>query len=264
MLKKGSVIYEPRGRAGEYAPIAVNLYRGCGHGCIYCYGPDTLHIDRQEFRKAIPREGIIEKLERDATTARDNLNKPKIQGMFEKLHQATADGAGGNVWLCVTSDSYQPIDDIYQLTRQAIYILHSHGFKVTILTKGGHRAERDFDLLRAGDQFAVTLTCADETLSGKWEPLAAPPQDRIDTLREAHDRGIYTWVSMEPVLYPEQSLELIQLTHPFVDEYKLGILNYHPHAETINWREYALAATKLVERLGKKVYIKRDLKKYLL
>ena len=242
MLKKGLAIYAPRGRAGEYAPLAVNLYRGCGHACIYCYGPDTLHIGRQEFLKAAPRQGIIEKLQRDIPMAA---------------------GATGNVWLCVTSDSYQPIDDIYQLTRQAIIILHDNGFKVTILTKGGHRAERDFDLLGPGDEFAVTLTCTGEELSRKWEPYAAPPQDRIDTLKKAHDRGIYTWVSIEPVLYTEQSLELIRLTHPFVDEYKLGILNYHPHAATINWREYGATAIELVRSLGKKLYIKRDLKKYI-
>jgi len=35
MLRKGLTIYEPRGRAGEYAPLAVNLYKGCGHGCVY-------------------------------------------------------------------------------------------------------------------------------------------------------------------------------------------------------------------------------------
>lgn len=64
---------------------------------------------------------------------------------------------------------------------------------------------------------------------------------------------------MEPVLYPEQSLELIRITHPFVDEYKLGTLNYHPHAATIDWREYAQAAIELVRNSGKKLYIKQDL-----
>jgi len=68
---------------------------------------------------------------------------------------------------------------------------------------------------------------------------------------------------MEPVLYPEQSLELIQLTHPFVDEYKLGILNYHPHAATINWQKYSITAIELVRKLDKKLYIKGDFKRYL-
>ncbi len=263
MLRKGLVIYEPKGRAGEYCPLALNLYRGCGHGCIYCYGPDTLHMGRPEFLKAAPRQGIIEKLQKDAPTAMDTLNNPDIQGMFEGLQPAAEAGATGNVWLCVTSDSYQPIDEIHQLTRQAIIILHGHGFNVTILTKAGKRAQRDFDLLGPGDQFAVTLTCTSEELSKKWEPRAALPRDRIDTLKKAHDRGIYTWVSIEPVLYPEESLELIRMTHPFVDEYKLGILNHHPHAATINWREYGATAIELVRSLGKKLYIKRDLSKLI-
>lgn len=75
--------------------------------------------------------------------------------------------------------------------------------------------------------------------------------------------GVYTWVSMEPVLYPDQSLELIRISAPFVDEYKIGILNYHPHAKTINWREYGLKAAELINSLGKKIYIKEDLRRYL-
>lgn len=245
MLRKGLVIYEPKGRAGEYCPLAVNLYRGCGHGCLYCYGPDTLHIDRQEFKQAAPRQDIIKKLERD-------------------IPLATADGASGNVWLCVTSDSHQPINEIHQLTRQAIIILHANGFNVTILTKGGNRSMADIDLLRPGlDEYAVTLTCTSDSRSKQWEPNAAPPWERINALIKAHDKGIYTWVSMEPVLYPEQSLALIKMSAPYVDEFKLGVLNYHPHAATINWREYGTAAIDLVNSLRKKLYIKEDLKRKL-
>ena len=53
------------------------------------------------------------------------------------------------------------------------------------------------------------------------------------------------------------------MTHPFVDEYKLGILNYHPHAAKIDWREYGTTAIELVRSFGKKLYIKEDLKKHL-
>jgi hypothetical protein len=47
--QKTSIIYESRGRAREYCELAANLYRGCGHGCEYCYAPAAIHMARDEF-----------------------------------------------------------------------------------------------------------------------------------------------------------------------------------------------------------------------
>ncbi len=252
MLRKGLVIYEPKGRAQEYCPLACNLYRGCGHGCIYCYAPDATFMDRQKFYEASPRPDIIDKLARDARKAAD-------------------DGATGNVMLCFTCDPYQAIDDIHQLTRQAIQILHDNGFNVTVLTKGGHRAERDFDLYQGGDEFATTLTFTGKAMSDLWEPGAAPPEERIESLRKAHEKGIYTWVSLEPVIDPIQTLELIKLTHTFVDRFKVGKLNYagilpapfDSQVRGLDWGQFARAVIALFEQLGCDSYMKKDLRGYL-
>ena len=243
MLKKGLVIYEPKGRAGEYSPLALNLYKGCGHGCIYCYAPDATFIDQTEFIKATPRQGIIEKLEKDAPKA--------IEGKPE-----------GNALLCFTCDPYQPINDIHGLTRQAIEILHKNGFNVTILTKGGKRAERDFDLLTPKDNFAVTLTFMDEQKSLKWEPGAATPEERIGSLRKAHELGIKTWVSLEPVIEPAESIEIIRQTHTFVDLFKVGKLNYHPREKEIDWHKFLIDCITSLEECGSQYYIKKDLRRY--
>ena len=65
----------------------------------------------------------------------------------------------------------------------------------------------------------------------KWEPHAATWTERIDALVEAHRLGIKTWVSIEPVINPDQSLALISMTHALrcVDLYRIGTLN---HEET--------------------------------
>jgi DNA repair photolyase len=132
-----------------------------------------------------------------------------------------------------------------------------------ILTKGGTRAERDFDLLTGDDQFGVTLTNLDETLSRKWEPLAKLPAERITSLVRAHEKGIRTWVSLEPVLYPETALEIIRRTHKFVDKFKVGTLNYHPHARNIDWHRFAGDVKSLLDELNCDYYLKNDLRKWL-
>lgn len=237
------IIYEPNGKAREYADLACSVYLACTHACTYCYCPEVLHVPREEyFKKPQPRSHFLKELSNDA----------------RKLA-----GDKRNVLLSFVGDCYQVADDEYRLTRQAIEVLHAHGLHVTILTKGGARAMRDFDILRPGDSFGVTLTCLDRDDSLKWEPGAALPEERIESLREAHRMGIETWVSCEPVLFPEQTLELIKLTHSFVDEYKLGRLNYHPRAKTLNWRAYVKSVIELLDSLEKKYYLKKDLCKYL-
>jgi len=243
MLRKGLVIYEPKGRAGEYAPLAINLYRGCGHRCIYCYVLRVLRMNPEDFKNAAPRPDILKKMQRD-------------------IPKAAADGAKGNVLLCFTCDPYQPINDIHQLTRQAIFILHSHDFNVTILTKGGFRATEDFDLLWPGDEFATTLTFLDGQKSLKWEPFAAHPQERIASLVIAHSLGIKTWVSLEPVIEPTTTLEIIKETHTFVDLFKVGTLNNHPHARTIDWKKFVNDVVATLEHYGCKYYIKKDLRRF--
>ena len=247
MLRKGLVIYTPKGRAGEYAPMAVNLYRGCGHGCTaYCFAPKASFMDPEEFVKPVPRPAILDRLERDAPIA-----------------AKTYEGEDKRVLLCFTCDPYQPLDEIHALTRQAIVILHANGFAVNILTKGGERAERDFDLYQPGDEFATTLTFLDDAKSQLWEPFAALPGERIATVLKAHLRGITTWVSLEPVIDPAESLEIIRETHTFVDLFKVGKLNHHPLAEEIDWHKFAKDSIIVLEQYGCRYYMKRDLRVYL-
>ena len=237
------MIYEPRGRAREYAPLAANLYSGCSHGCKYCYAPAATFKQKDNFHSVVkPRKRALEELEQDA---------------------AKLGHSGKRVLLSFTTDPYQPLDEKLGLTRRAIQILHRHGLKVEILTKGGTRAARDFDLLGSGDAFASTLTFLDCDMSREWEPNAADPDDRIAAIREAHARGIPTWVSLEPVIDPRQSLEIIIKTHPYVNLFKVGTLNHHHLTKTIDWRTFGRRAKALLEKLGKDYYIKDDLRAYI-
>jgi DNA repair photolyase len=103
------------------------------------------------------------------------------------------------------------------------------------------------------------LTLHDQELSDKWEPYAALPQDRIDSLQLAKLLGLRTWVSFEPVISPEAVYSLLEATHEFVDLYKVGKLNYHPLAREIDWRRFKGEMEERLTKLGKPYYLKKDL-----
>lgn len=240
------VIYEPQGRAREYASLAANLYSGCSHACLYCYAPLALKRNREDFHaKPEVRKNILHQLELDC-------KRVKAQGR---------DGA--QVLLCFTCDPYQQLEVDLKITRDAIKVLHQYGLSAQILTKGGTRASRDFDLLTDKDAFATTMTFLDDERSLKWEQRAALPADRIEAIRQAKNKGIPTWVSLEPVIDPNSALDIIRQTHEFVDLFKVGPLNYRPEAKEVDWRKFGFEVIELLDKLGKKYYIKQDLKKYL-
>lgn len=237
-------IYEPAGQAGEYAPLAANPYRGCGHKCAYCYVPLVLKMKRPEFDAgAVPRHDFLKNLTKDA-----------------KKYQAA--GITEQVMLSFTTDPYHPGDTT--LTRQTLEVLQAHGLGICTLTKGGTRALRDIDLFRPDrDAFASTLTSLDDEFSRKWERDAALPADRIAALKAFHDRGIFTWVSLEPTLDVESSLAIVEATHKFVSLFKIGRVNYLPMTRTTDWKTYTKRMIELCAKLGAAHYIKKDLQPYL-
>jgi len=238
------VIYETTGRAREYFELAANLYSGCEHACRYCYGATVTHKDPKEFfGKARARDGVLKQLAKDAARLPSN----------EVRH----------ILLSFVTDPYQPLEEELKITRRAIQILHGEALSVAILTKGGFRAIRDFDLLNKRDLFGVTLVFEDEATRRIWEPYAARTEERIATLRMAKERGIPTWVSFEPVFDPAQTLSLIAHCADTIDVFKVGTLNYREEGKMINWKKFAQDAVNLLDGLGANYYIKKDLARHI-
>ena len=238
-----NTIYEPKGRALEYSLLALNLYNGCDNNCTYCYVADMPQWANKDFyaTPAEPRKGIISALEKAA---------PKFAGTDKR------------VLLCFSCDPYQPIEGKLGLTRSALRILRNNNIPFAVLTKGGSLAIRDFYLYRPGvDAFAGTLTFLDELQAAEYEPNAAPPAERIRTLKAAHNAGIETWVSLEPVIDPAATIEIINQTAPFVDLFKIGTLN-HRQTNT-DWKKFGTAAIAACRKNKTNYYIKDDLAKHL-
>lgn len=170
-------------------------------------------------------------------------------------------GHTGPVHLSFVSDPYQPNEKEIEATRQILEIFAEHGIQTQILTKSGEWGlQRDMELLKATrTRWGTTLTLDDDTESISWEPGAALPQEHIAALQLAKSEGLTTWVSLEPVINPEAVYRLIQRTQKFVDEYRVGKLNHHKHAKTIDWPEFRKRVSMLLTSLNAKYVIKKGL-----
>ena len=221
-------IYEPKGKAKEYGDYAINIYTGCPHRCYYCFAPNVLHRQKEEFHSIVkPRKGIVE-------AVKWQLDKEHIT---DKL-----------IHLCFTCDPY-PTGFDSTPTREIIKVLKETGNHVQILTKGD--GSRDLDLLDENDWYGISY---DGTSHGVYEP-----SDRIADLFSAKQSGIKTWVSFEPVVDADAVLECIENCHDIIDKAKIGRLNYHP--SYINWKDFGIKVENLCKKLGLDYYIKESLRK---
>lgn len=242
-----NAIYEPKGAAREYAELACNLYTGCMHGCLYCYAPAVLRKTRAEFHgSARPRPGILEALEREA---------PQYAGDPRE------------VLLSFTSDPYQPCEDEHRLTRRALEILIDNGVHVCLLTKNPERAFLlDGDLLQRGHvRLGATAVFDNVDDCCEWEPWAPWTMSRLGALKAARIMGLLTWLSLEPVIYPRQALNIIRAAADArIDEIRIGKINHRPDLERgVDWGQFVTDATALCRELGVRFMLKQSLAGYL-
>jgi len=170
-----------------------------------------------------------------------------------------------------SSDPYQQEEGKLQLTRRVLEVLSkAKQHRVLILTKNPKLALRDLDLmLEHGDMWlGTTITSLGIT---EWEPLAPPPIERLEALRKAHDAGVKTWVSIEPII-PEVTDPhlIIASTHGYVDWYVLGAFNYAgmlapsmKHKLREWYLQHVPRALALLQDLSKPFFVKKELKRYL-
>lgn len=228
-------IYTPKGKAKEYCDWAINIYTGCTHACTYCFAEKMARRYGKPFAENVrPRDNIVE-----AT---------KTQLQHERF-------TGRTIQLCFTCDPY-PADVDTAATREIIKAIKDSGNHVQILTKGGKRALRDFDLLDGDDWFGITIS--GHALNMKEnEPRAAGYAGRFFTLAVAANRGIKTWVSFEPV-YDERTVYDAIKGIDYINQYKIGKLNYEP--SNINWGEFGRECERLCIGYGRNYTIKDGLR----
>jgi DNA repair photolyase len=91
---------------------------------------------------------------------------------------------------------------------------------------------------------------------------AASIKDRIKAVHEAHEQGIPTWVSLAPVIEPDQALQVIQELHPIGDHWKVGKINHWPEIERRHtWLKFRTEVEEVLDDLSADYYLKDSLTK---
>ncbi|HUW42740.1 MAG TPA: radical SAM protein [Thermoplasmata archaeon] len=184
-------------RSGLYdIDYALNPYKGCAHGCLYCYALDIIKC-----------EGCGEW--GSWVEARTNISR-----VLKKEVQKIGDAMIG---LATVTDPYQPAEARLGLTRACLEVISKSDASLMLMTKSP-LARRDFDLLRKISklEFCVTISTFDEDLARSMEPNAPSPRARLELLRDAADAGLRTTAMISPWLiatdHPESELmKMIEL-----------------------------------------------------
>ena len=166
----------------------LNPYRGCTHGCHYCYARRyhaqfELGADDEFASVILVKTNLVEVLRRE-------LRKPAWTGELVAIGTAT--------------DCYQPIEGSYKLTRGALEVLCEFANPTSIVTKGP-MIVRDKDVLmdlsaRTDCSVCVSVPCVDEDVWRALEPGTAHPMQRLRAVRELVDAGVHAGVLMSPIV----------------------------------------------------------------
>ena len=167
---------------------SINPYRGCEHGCIYCYArPSHGYLN---LSAGIDFETKLFAKTNAADLLRKELAKP--------AYVCSPINLGAN------TDPYQPIERRYRITRSLLEVLAEHDHPLTIITKNA-LVERDIDLLAEMAQkrlvhVFVSITSLDNKLASTLEPRASAPHRRLKTVATLNAAGIPCGVMVAPII----------------------------------------------------------------
>ena len=167
---------------------SVNPYRGCEHGCIYCFARPThawlgLSAGLDFETRLIARPEADQVLEKEL---RHRAYTPQV------------------IAIGTNTDPYQPIEKTHEITRNCLKVLDKYNHPVAIVTKGT-LIERDLDILagmakRGLVRVGISITTLDPKLSRKLEPRAPPPKRRLAIIRALSRAGVPVRIMTSPII----------------------------------------------------------------
>lgn len=238
-----SIIYKPSGKAREYSPLAINLYTGCNHNCVYCYVPMILRQSSEQKMQPNVRRDVLRELEKDCK--KNYASKEQVLFSF-------------------MTDPYNSLEIELKIMREALKMLYKYRIPVSILTKAGMHIFRDIDVIKKfGKHITIgtTLTFNNDKDSIEYEPNAALPAERLKMLSDFHELDIRTWASFEPVIIPDQSIDMMNKCINYVDFIKVGkINNWRQFDKSIDWSAFLEKSVNMLRDSKKPFYVKYDLR----
>src|ERR1041384_174398 len=167
---------------------SINPYRGCEHGCVYCFARPT-----HAYLGLSPGLDFESKL----------FVKPEAAKLLER-ELSDPKYTPRTIAIGTNTDPYQPIEKQHQIMRRILEVLERFGHPVGIVTKSA-LVLRDLDILarmakRNLAKVALSVTTLDPKLARIMEPRASTPQRRLDAIRMLADAGIPTTVMVAPVI----------------------------------------------------------------
>lgn len=181
----------------------INPYIGCPHGCKYCYASFMKRFTghKEEWGTFI-----------DIKVCDKKINLKKIENK--------------KVFLSSVTDCYNEFEEKYKITRNILEQLKDANCDLSISTKS-NLILRDIDLLKQFKKLTISMSIntLDEKLKNDMDN-ASSIEDRLKTLKELHDNGIYTVLFMSPIFpYITDFKKIIEKSHDFIDEYWFENLN---------------------------------------
>ncbi|WP_044551515.1 PA0069 family radical SAM protein [Mesorhizobium japonicum] len=178
---------------------SINPYRGCEHGCVYCFARPT-----HAFMGLSPGLDFETKL----------FAKPDAARLLDK--ELSKEGyQPRTIAIGTNTDPYQPIEKQYRIMREILEVLEARGHPVGIVTKSA-LVTRDIDILsrmaeRGLAKVALSVTTLDRMLARTMEPRASTPTKRLEAIRQLSDAGIPTSVMVAPIIpgLTDQEMERI-------------------------------------------------------
>jgi DNA repair photolyase len=167
----------------------MNLYRGCSHNCVYCDGrSEGYYVDGEFGEDVTIKINAIEILRRE-------LDPKRRRAPFKRSFIIIGGGVG---------DSYQPIEEKYQLSRKALELVDEYNFPVHVLTKST-LIKRDIDILKKINKknraiVSFSFSSIDDEISAIFEPGVPPPSERLKILTFFKNEGITCGMFLLPVI----------------------------------------------------------------
>ena len=241
-------IYSTRGAAKEYCEYAVDIYTGCVHKCEYCYAKKSAERKHKDFLNVSVRDNIIEET--------------------RKFLEENTEYKGKTIFLGFSSDPFPTGLDTSK-TVEMVKLLKEFGCNVMFCTKGTINQEV-IKLLDKNDSVGITITCGDE-MAKIYESGSLAPSKRIEQLKQIHEKGIETWISIEPVLEPEYIYNLLESDDmKYITRVKLGKLNHMEISDLtknskdfIDWAKYGKKVVEICERRNIEYIVKSALQMFI-